>query len=156
MKKRIAFMIVFLLATVLTFGQDKWKGFFKPVTYDTPSLKTRAAGQATNTWLFRPVVSLTAVQFTWNKEFKHFKSEEFSAVGGGIGYQHYIDVNNEPYNNFGVSLIVYANTTTADPDQPASISLAGTISALRLVNVGAGYDLGRKVFFLLTGVSYSF
>lgn len=154
MKKRITFMILFLLATVLTFGQDKWKGFFKPVTYDTPSLKTRAAGQATNTWLFRPVVTLTAIEFVWNKELKQFDSGKFNSAGAGIGYAHYIDVNNEPYNNYGFNLLVLMNQY--DAKNGAGISLVSAVSALKFVSVGVGYDLGRKTYFFLTGVSYSF
>lgn len=153
MKKVVIISMLFLM-TIVTMGQSKWSGFFKPVTYDAPSLKTRDIREPTNMWLFRPVVTLSAVQFTWDKNLKQFNSNAFSSTGMGISYAHYIDVNNTPYNNFGVNLLVLMNTSTTE--DPASVSLAGTISALRFVSLGAGYDLGRKVFFMLTGVSYSF
>lgn len=152
--KKFLFLLVLLSLTTMTFGQGKLKGFFKPVTYDTPSLTTRALGEATNIWLLRPIVTLSAVQFTWDKDLKQFNSNAFSSTGMGISYAHYIDVNNEPYNNFGFNFLVLMNTSTID--DPTSISLAGTISALKFVSLGGGYDLGRKVVFFLTGVSYSF
>jgi len=48
-----------------------------------------------------------------------------------------------------------ANTTTT-MEEAASISIAGVFNFLDFVSMGAGYDMGREVFFLLTGVSYSF
>lgn len=152
--KKFLFLVVLMSFTLMTFGQSKFKGFFKPVSYDTPALHTRALGEATNVWLLRPIVTLSAVQFTWNPELKQFDSNAFSSTGMGISYAHYIDVNNEPYNNFGFNLLVLLNSYTID--QAASVSLAGTISALKFVSLGGGYDIGKKVFFLLTGVSYSF
>jgi len=153
MKKVVIISMLFLM-TIVTMGQSKWSGFFKPVTYDAPSLRTRDVREPTNIWLFRPVVSLSAVQFTWDVTAKQFNSSAFSSTGMGISYAHYIDLNNEPYNNFGFNLLVLMNTSTID--KPASVSLAGTVSALKFVSVGAGYNLGQKVFFMLTGVSYNF
>jgi hypothetical protein len=73
----------------------------------------------------------------------------------GIGYQHYIESKGEPYNNFGGGILMLANTTTT-MEEAASISIAGVFNFLDFVSMGAGYDMGREVFFLLTGVSYSF
>lgn len=163
MKKVVIISMLFLM-TIVTMGQSKWSGFFKPVTTANnitfrTAMRNRveegfeAEGKA-SVWLFRPVVTLSAVQFTWDVTSKQFNSSAFSSTGMGISYAHYIDVNNAPYNNFGFNLLVLMNTS--DTENPASVSLAGTVSALKFVSLGAGYDLGRKVFFMLTGVSYSF
>ena len=152
--KKLAVLMIVMSFSVMTFGQSKWNGFFKPVTYDTPVFRNRDLNQPASVWLFRPTVSLTALQFTWDKEAKAFQSTPFSSVGMGIGYQHYVDVNNEPYNNFGLNALVLMNQSTTD--DPVTASLVVTVTALRFISVGTGYDLGRKVVFLLTGVSYSF
>ena len=156
--KKLAVLMIVLSFSVMTFGQSKWNGFFKPVTYDTPrfrEMREYSRGEFDmSIWLFRPTVSLTALQFTWDKEAKAFQSTPFSSVGMGIGYQHYIDVDNEPYNNFGLNALVLMNQSTTD--DPVTASLVVTVTALRFISVGTGYDLGRKVVFLLTGVSYSF
>lgn len=162
--KRLVLIGILFLMTIVVLGQSKWDGFFRPVTTgNTPAFREatrrvldegyKAMGQ-TSVWLFRPTVGLSAIQFTWSKEAKAFQSVSFSSVGMGIGYQHYTDVNNSPYNNFGFNALVLLNQSTSE--DPASISLAGTVSALEFVNLGAGYDVGRKVFFLLTAVNYSF
>jgi hypothetical protein len=152
--RKVISLTILLLVTIVTFGQSKWDGFFKPVSYSTPALRSVIQRPATSVWLFRPTVELSAVQFTWNKELKQFDSNAFSSVGMGLGYQHYIDVNGEPYNNFGVNLLVLMNTSTSE--DPASISLAGTVNALKFVSLGAGYNTGQKVFFFLTGVTHNF
>lgn len=149
--KKIILISVLFLATIVAMGQNHFRGFFKPVSYDTPAVKARALGTPVNVWLFRPAVSLSAVQFTWNKDLKQFNSEVFSSTGMGIGYQHYIEVNGEPYNNFGFNALVLLNGV-----DPSTVSLAGTVSAFKFVSVGGGYDLGRKTWFILSGVSYSF
>lgn len=150
MKKLVLISMLFL-ATIVAVGQNPFAGFFKPVHYDTPAVKARALGSPVNVWLFRPVVSLSAVQFTWNKDLKQFESSMFSSTGMGIGYSHYTEVNGEAYNNFSFNALVLLNTTT-----PGSVSLAGTVSALKFVSVGGGYNVGIKQWFILTGVSYSF
>jgi hypothetical protein len=144
-----------LMTTIVVHGQSKWDGFFKPVTYDAPALITRDIGEPVNLWLFRPVVSFTAIQFTWNPLNKRFDNAAFTSIGMGIGYQHYIESKGEPYNDFGGGILMLANTTTT-MEQAASISIAGVFNFLDFVSMGAGYDMGREVFFLLTGVSYSF
>lgn len=147
--KKYFLIIVLFLATIVTVGQNPWKGFWKPVTNETSVIKSRDIGYSV--WLFRPTVGLSAIQFVYDKECKCFHSEAFSATGMGVGYQHYIDLNGQPYNNFGFNALVLFNAT-----DPGTISLAGTVSALKFVSVGAGYNLGTKQVFFLTGVSYNF
>jgi hypothetical protein len=153
-QKIIPIMILLMALPLAGFSQDNhWKGFFKPVDNNLITLK-RDLGQPASVWLFRPAVELTALQLTYNKDLKQFESSSLTSGGIGIGYQHFIEVNGAPFNNFGFNaLLLFGVTTSTDP---ASLSLAGTISALKFINIGAGYDFSGKKIFLLTGVTYNF
>lgn len=131
------------------------KGFFKPVSMN-PGLKemgTKAGGSGI--WLFRPTVEISAVQLTWNKTNKNFDASALTSAGMGIGYQHFVDNNGKPYNNFGVNALMLFNVIPTESN-PASISGALTLTAFEYLNVGAGYDFGLKVPFILTGVTMKF
>jgi len=132
--------------------------FFKPIPKDLfksgTLLKADVAATPTSVWLIRPAVSLTAVQLTWNKTTKEFDSQAFSSTGLGLGYQHYVEVNGVPYNNFGFNaLLLFVADITK---QTASMAVVGTVSALKFVNVGAGYNFGTKSVLILTGITYNF
>ena len=152
--KKLVFLLALIFISLAGFSQvrqDRFKGFFGPVDKDLFVAKegTRAL---TSVWLFRPIVELTALQFNLTKPVE---VASLSSLGTGISYQHFVDVDGEPYSNFGVNgLILFSQ----DPGgiEPAKLSFAATVSAFQYVNVGVGYSLGIKKFFILTGVTYSF
>jgi hypothetical protein len=152
MKKLIVilFLAIFCIAG---FSQTSKNSFFKPVS---KGLFGAPGAKAVNpsVWLLRPTVEISAVQLIWNNETKQFDSRAFSSTGLGIGYQHYIEVDGVPYNNYGFNalLLFGASTDTG----PASMSLAATVSALKFVNIGVGYNFAQKSVLLLTGVTYNF
>jgi hypothetical protein len=150
--RKAMMIIVLMMIGGISFGQGK-NSFFKPVTKDAFVISGQKA-VSPSLWLFRPAVSLTAVQLTWNKTTKEFDSQPFSSAGLGVAYQHYIEVNGLPYNNFGFNaLLLFGAPTAIDP---ASMSVVGTITALKFISIGGGYNFGNKVPLILTGISYSF
>ena len=137
--------------TATAFSQKAFNGFFKPVNKEMFSapLGDRAI---TSTWLFRPVVQLTALQFNL---VKPVEVSSLSSLGTGMSYTHFIEQNGEPYADFGVNALVLF-TQDIGGVEPAGMGFALTISALQYINVGVGYSLGNKQAFILTGISYNF
>lgn len=133
-------------------AQSKWDGFFKPVTMEKVA-GIKSAGQSQ--WLFRPAIELSALQFTYDKTEKEWLSSSIQSAGVGIGYQHYITVNDKAYNDFGFNALLLFDLVPAETSATA-ISGALTVSALSFVNVGAGYTFGLNKFFLLSGITYNF
>lgn len=150
--KKLLVLLVFIAITISGFSQSKWDGFFKPVTPQQfqSYLKGVSAANA-NVWLFRPAVSIAATMVTYDRTTKEWNATAFNSIGMGIGYQHYIDLNGSPYNNFGFNALVFVN---ASPD--ATLSFAGTVSALKFIDVGGGYNAGTKNPFVLFGIKYNF
>lgn len=148
--KKITILLAFLMITTIGFSQS-FKGYFRPIDDNIFVAKT---GQKaiTSVWLFRPVVEVTALQFTLTNPVE---VSSLSSLGTGLSYQHFIDNEGVPYNNFGVNGLILFNQ---DPlgVQPAKLSFAVTVNALQYVNIGAGYSLAVKKFFLLTGITYNF
>jgi hypothetical protein len=152
--KRIALLTVLLMTLCLSSqAQSKWDGFFKPVDQEL-LVRQRELGQPSSAWIFRPVVEISALQLTWDKDLKTFNSTSLTSGGMGIGYQHYIEVNGVPYNNYGFNALLLFGMST-DVEE-ASIALAATVSALRFINLGVGYDFGGAQLFFLTGIAYNF
>lgn len=159
MKKLITLLaLVAIIGMTTAQAQSPFRGFFKPVKYET--LQTNLQGftgleTKTNTWLFRPAVELSALQLTWNKEFKTFQSSMLTSAGIGISFAHYIDNNGVPYSDYGFNLLVLTDTEIAGVTF-SDLYIAGTVSAFQFVSVGAGYNLGLRQFFFLTGIVYNF
>jgi len=149
--KRIIFVLVLAAFTLCATGQEKFKGFFGPVDNE---LFTAKDGQRvrSSVWLFRPVVSVTAMQFNFEKPTT---VTSLSSLGTGISYSHFVEANNEPYCNYAFNLLALFGTEIADVS-PVELSLAATISAFQYINVGAGFNFADKHFFLLTGVQFNF
>lgn len=150
-------MMFGIILSALSLGasaQDPWKGFFRPVDKDMFALKADADFKS-STWLFRPTVELSALQLIYNKEEKAFDASSLTSGGIGIGYQHFIEVNGEPYNNFGFNFLMLIDAIPLETTNTA-ISGAVTVSALKFLNVGGGYNFGIRKPFILTGVTYNF
>ncbi len=148
MKKLIIFFAVLTISAGV-FGQ----GFFKPVPKNLFSGE-KAIKAATGTWLFRPAVTLTAMQFSLTKPVE---VASLTSLGTGVSYAHFIDNEGVPYNNFSVNALLLFNQDLINGSvEPAKLSLAITGSFLQFVSVGAGINFSTKKFFLLTGVVYNF
>jgi|WetSurSiteA1Bulk_404760.scaffolds.fasta_scaffold11317_1 hypothetical protein len=147
---RKSIVILLLLLPVGVMAQNKWVGFFKPKAGTESLLK--AEGDKSFQWYFRPAATITAVQFTYDKDLKSFSSSTFSSAGVGIGYQHYVETSGTLVNNYGFNGLVML-----DASQPeAGIAAALTLNALQFVNLGCGYNFTGKQFFILTGAVYNF
>jgi hypothetical protein len=150
-------MIVILLSLGATINaQSKWDGFFKPVTADRLQVADRSLSGA---FLFRPAATIIATEFrlSYNDEgFDGIVSSPLSKAGIGVSYAHYIMSGEEPFNDWSVNgmLMFPTNGNT-------NMGLAVTVSALRYINLGLGYDFikgspFRENLFFLTGVQYTF
>ena len=148
MKKLI--VILLLLMPVTLMAQGRFDGFFDKKTGTPYQLKTD--GDQSYEWFFRPAATMTAVQFTYDKELKQFNSTTFASAGVGLGYQHYVEHNGVLVNNFGFNALVMFDGSQYE----AGIAAAVTVNALQFVNLGAGYNFTVKQFFLLTGAVYTF
>jgi hypothetical protein len=86
---------------------------------------------------------------------KNYGPVEFSALGFGLSYLHYKNVDNVPFNDFGFNLLYLKNTT----DNGSGIGIYATYNisdAVGLLNVGTHYDFLIKQFLIDTGVTFHF
>jgi hypothetical protein len=151
MKKIVIFLALISVTLFSANAQSHWSGFWRPVEKST--LTGKAPGDKTFEFKFRPAASMTAVQFSWNKDEKLFESSTFSSAGLGFGLQHYVEkADGSLVNNYGFNALI-----VLDGSQSSSgVGVALTASALRFVSLGGGYSLTNKQFFLLTGIMYNF
>lgn len=148
MKKLI--VILLLMLPLAAMAQGTFSGFFDKKA-GSPFL-VKAEGNKSVEWFFRPAATLTAVQFTYDKDTKTFNSSTFSSAGVGVGFQHYVEHNGVIVNNYGFNTLVMLDASQLD----AGIAVAGTFNALQFVNIGCGYNFTGKQFFILTGAVYNF
>jgi hypothetical protein len=155
MKKLI--VILFLASLTLAgYSQSPFSGFFKPVTSGSFYVKTKDMTPGSeNVWLFRPAISVSAIKLTYEKDTKQWNSASFTSAGFGLGFQHYVDNGGTIYNNVGFNLLLLYTAVPTEQTE-AGISLAATISALKFLDFGAGYDFAQKQFFGLMGIKYNF
>ena len=151
--KKLLIAILFVTVSVATFAQ----GFFRPI--DRSLLKVDATtdrditvDQKASVWLFRPSVTLSAMQFFLTNPVE---VASLSSLGTGVSYQNIVLQNDKPYTRFGVNALVLFTQSIGDIE-PVSLSFAATVQTLNFINVGLGYSLGRNKVFILTGVSFSF
>ena len=152
-------ILIFLLggAGLVCSAQGTSTPFFKPVPKDlfkTVKISTNAAITPTSVWLFRPSAEITAIELVYNKTTKKFDSSPLSSAGPGLSYQHYVDSNGVPFNDFGFNALLLIGTDITQIS-PATLAVAGTVN-YNVFNVGAGYNCGLKTFFILTGITLKF
>lgn len=151
MKKIFLSFVLIAAFSLCASAQDKFKDFFGPVDNE---LFTAKDGQRAplSVWMFRPVVSVTAMQFNFEKPTT---VTSLSSLGTGISYSHFVEANSEPYCNYAFNLLALFGTEIADVS-PLELSLAATVSAFQYINVGIGFNFANKNAFLLTGINYNF
>jgi len=155
MKKTL--LLIFLLLGLSCYGQTPFKGFFRPLERSLFQTEQTIDGnikadEATSFWLFRPVFTLTAMQFDISSPVM---VHSLNSLGTGLSYQHIINSNGEPYANYGFNALILYTQDIGDVE-PAKLSIALTGMAWQYVNAGVGYSFANKQFFILTGLSYSF
>jgi hypothetical protein len=142
--KRLLIVLSFLFIGIGLSAQS----FFKPVPKDLFTIETADRTiKGTSVWLPRPAINLTAIQWNYDKVTKSFNATAFTSIGLGVGYQHFIDTPNGPFNNFGFNAMMLLGE---------NISGALTFSGLGILNLGVTYNLTIKQFGLLTGVQLKF
>ena len=155
--KRLLITFLFLAIGLLGMSQGPWNGFFKPInrtlflpieTID----RDLKVDETTSFWLFRPVVTLSAMQFILEKPVK---VTTLSSLGTGISYSHFINSNGAPYMNYAFNFLVLFGTEIADVS-PLELSLAATVSAFQYVNIGLGYNFYDRKPFIITGIQFNF
>jgi len=144
-------MLAFVFTAV---AQGPLNGFFKPVKLN-PAVKGLGTRAGSSVWLLRPTVELSALQLVWNKENKAFDTKFINSAGLGVGYQHFIDNQGEPYNNYGFNALLLFDVVPTETTA-TTVSGAITVSVFELVNIGAGYNFGLKLPFLLSGITLKF
>lgn len=149
--KKILFVLVLAAFSLCANSQEKFKGFFRPVDKELFAAKDGIRAPS-SVWLFRPVVSVTAMQFNFEKPTT---VTSLSSLGTGISYSHFVEANNEPYCNYAFNLLALFGAEIADVS-PLELSLAATVSAFQYINVGIGFNFANKNAFLLTGINYNF
>jgi len=149
--KKILFVLVLAAFSLCANSQEKFKGFFSPVDKELFTAKDGIRAPS-SVWLFRPVVSVTAMQFNFEKPTT---VASLSSLGTGLSFSHFIEANGQPYANYAFNLLALFGTEITDVS-PVELSLAATVSAFQYINVGAGFNFADKHFFLLTGVQFNF
>lgn len=145
--KKFLLTLAILLIGAASFAQGPWDYFFKPTPNDL--LTSKADSSA---WFFKPTLQVTAMKLTPTGDNRVFDVSSLTSAGAGVKWAHYIQSNGKPYNNFSVSGLVLfgvdpGNTTSA------TISMALTVEAFEVVNVGGGYDFFLKKPIILLGIN---
>lgn len=153
-------MFIVILASLCGAGisQSAWDGFFRPMSaqqFDKAVAQRGVKSINPKVWAFRPAVSISAMKLMYDKELKQVNSSSFTSLGIGLGYQHYVNVDGLPYNNFGFNLLMLYTAIPTETTK-SGISLAGTVSALKFIDIGVGYDFDFKQVFGLMGIKYNF
>ena len=150
----LVFALMLSGITLTSFAQSPNR-IFAPVENDL-LFKMKANGtavSANHVWLPRVAAGLTAAQMYYNKETKEWNTKSLNALAFGMGYQHFIQANDKPFNDFGFNLLLLIDILPTENTQTA-FSTAATVSTLEYLNFGAGYNFTLKSPFLLTTITF--
>jgi len=145
--KRAVLIVIIALVTNLTYSQGRFDGFFKPVPSEVVKNE-----RGVSTWIFRPVVSISAMQITLDNPTT---VQSLNSLGTGLSYAHFTDNEGVPYQNIAVNALILFGTKVTDVS-PLELSLAVTGTFWQYLSIGGGYNFTNNKIFLLTGISYSF
>jgi hypothetical protein len=151
MKKYIAILLILLPLSLC--AQSRFDGFFQKKNGVPVSTLLKGEGDKSLKLYVRPTVNLNAMVLTYDKLTRSLETSAFSALGIGVGLQHYEEIGGVLVNDYGANLLLIING--ADPSQ-AGFGLAATVNALQFFNIGAGYDFTNKRPQILIGASWSF
>lgn len=156
--KKLLILCLLIFGCLAATAQSPFHGFFKPLPTDLFHNVSYVKGDLSTTtglWLFRFDASITAVQLEYNKTDKKWVTSPLSSVGPGLGYRHYVEVNDEPYCDFGVNALVLLGYGWTEISA-TNLSLVGTVNFLEFINVGAGYNFGNKSPLIIMGAIVNF
>jgi len=156
--RRLVVLLILITISGLVHSQGSWDGFFMPMSAQKFDRMVAGRGDKSidpKLWLFRPAVSISAMKLMYDKELKQVSSASFTSLGLGLGYQHYVNVDGLPYNNFGFNFLMLYTAVPTETTK-SGISLAGTVSALKFIDIGVGFDFDVKQIFGLMGIKYNF
>ena len=155
MVRKTLSLITVILVTV-NVASAQFQNFFKPVPKDVfqqvQTIDRDATIDASTFWLFRPVVSISAMQINLGKASS---VSSLNSLGTGLSYSHFINQEGVPYMNYAFNLLVLFGTEIADVT-PLQLSLAGTATLWEHISFGAGYNFSDGKIFLLTGITINF
>jgi hypothetical protein len=154
MKKLITLLFLISL-TISAFSQ----GLFKPVpanlfvSQTTYSFMTPMAEVPIVKGKWIPRLNTGVMGVSWELK-KGTKPVPFEAIGFGLGFLYYKNVNGEPFNVWGINALFL----TSIDHTAIGAGLYGMYNTnqIGLVNLGFHYDAGLKTFFADTGLTYKF
>jgi opacity protein-like surface antigen len=158
MKKLL--LIVSLFAFALTMSAQSLlkplpKTLFKDATEKARILnKDVTVSDITSLWEIRLNAGITGVSYFKNKETGKLDKLDLSALCFGIGYLHYKNTAEGPFNDFGLNLLLLQNLQSAG----MGLGVYGTYNTgpIGLLNLGVHYDFFINQFLLDTGLSFHF
>jgi hypothetical protein len=156
--KKLIFLLLLCIPTI-GFSQGLFKDFWKPVrptSFNATNLRPTGVDMSIE-WKIRSQLSLTGLQWNYDKEVKKLTSKTLTSAGLGLGVQHYRNINTAPFNDYGAYLLVlYGQQLPVTDFSTNSLSLALVFNGLGIINIGPVFDLGSNKLGLLTGVSIKF
>jgi len=145
-------MLILALVTIVI-GVNAQISIWSPIpknVFDNPMYKAGLlSGQSAGDWFVRWQTGVIATSYGKNKLTGNLETVPFSAVGVGVGYQHYKDNNGVAFNDYGAEALLLKNA------QSNGMGL-GIYVNYSLVNIGSHYDFMLKQFFFDTGVQLHF
>jgi hypothetical protein len=156
MKKTILFLI-FAFISIAGFSQVS---LFKPIPKvwnemignSNTNVQTLKTSQIASLWVPRLNVGIQGVSYELKSNAKPLT---LNAVCFGVGWLHYKDVDNAPFNDFGINVLALVDTQT----QGFGLGVYGTYNILgsgSLFNLGTHYDFTMKEELIDTGISFHF
>lgn len=152
--KKIQILFLMISMSMACMAQSPFKGFFKPVELKTSlKLKSGDAITSTNTWLFRPTVSVDAIKLQYVGGDQIFTTNTLQTLGTGISYQNLIDKNGVAYCQMAVNGLVLYNLDYTG-QTPLSLGAAVTIGVFNnLFSGGIGWFKGETKPCILLNIS---
>jgi hypothetical protein len=154
MKKTILFLI-FAFISIAGFSQI---GLFKPIPkawnemIGNTNVQTLKASQIASLWVPRLNVGIQGVSYEIKKDAKPLT---LNAICFGAGWLHYKNIDNAPFNDFGINILALIDTKT----QGFGLGVYGTYNIVgsgALFNIGTHYDFTLKEELIDTGVTWHF
>ena len=145
--KKLVLILIFTVFVISAGAQ----GLFKPVP---KNLFTGDRALNSSTWLMRLNAGVVGTSYAKNKETGNVEVIPLNALGFGISYLHYKDVEGSPFNDFGFNALLLQNTQT--PGMGVGVYGTYNTGPIGLLNVGGHYDLNSKRFMVDVGITFHY
>jgi hypothetical protein len=149
-------LLIFILIFIGIAGYSQI-GLIKPIpkTWDQMIGSTTQGLKVANIaslWVPRLNVGIQGVSYEIKKDAKPLT---LNAICFGAGWLHYKNVDNTPFNDFGINILALIDTKT----QGFGLGVYGTYNIVgsgALFNIGTHYDFTLKEGLIDTGVTWHF